>query len=595
MARLTNARDRSSPKRLFSPSTLWRSEPSAHENATNDEAGAVLILALVFLVAVSLIVIGLLTWVGTSLTATAAFSNERSVETAATSAVNLAIQQTRYPTATPSQLSNGGPPQLQLVNVSPPQACFYDTNTPPNWFQPPAFQNQQIDVWCSMVWQPFSANTRVITYSACLSTVTNAQCAATPLLQVIVTFDDYPPGIGVPSANPVPCNLTGFCGQSLTQNSWQWRPTVPTVSSISPTTATVNGTNAGSGQPQTVTVSGNGFVNGSSVNFVQETGLSPGLGVTPSTPNVPTTSNGLAGVIITIPSSQVTFSGCSGPNNTNCTLSVTAPAVTSGTDYFVTVTTPGGTSAYVQPVGSSNPDDLQLTTVTPVVTGVTGTLGGGVPGGSITGGTTITVSGSGFWSAGNFAAQVIFCAASPCTGSNKFQGTNVKVSSNGTVTATSPSVSTPSTYYVQVSTLGGTSTNTSSSVSFNYVVQVPIIISLSATNGTCPAANGVCSVGHGTQLTITGGNFLPLSTVAFYLDSGGNQTGGPISASSTVNNTGCGVTGGPPCGVSMTVTIPSSGLTTNSQYFAVITLPSQYGSLTSQPYNEPADIIKYTG
>ena len=45
----------------------------------------------------------------------------------------------------------------------------------------------------------------------------------------------------------------------------------------------------------------------------------------------------------------------------------------------------------------------------------------------------------------------------------------------------------------------------------------------------------------------------------------------------------------------MTVTIPSSGLTTNNQYFPVITLPSQYGSLTSQPYNTPADIIKYTG
>jgi hypothetical protein len=538
------------------------------------EAGAVIILALVFLVAVSLIVLALLSWVGTSLTATASFSNERSVETGATSAVNLAITQTRYTFAT------------QLVNASPPQACWYDSGG--NAQQPPNVENlpTSIDVWCSMVWQPFSANTRVITYSACLATLTNAQCAATPLLQVIVTFDDYPPGIGVPSVNPVQCNLTGFCGQSLTQNSWQWRPTVPSVTSISPTTATVNGTNAGTGQPQTVTVSGSGFVNGSSVNFVQETGPSPGPGVTPSTPNVPTTANGGAGVVITIPSSQVTFNGCSGPNLTNCTLSVTAPAVTSGTDYFVTVTTPGGTSAYVLPVGSSHPDDLQYTTVTPVVTSVTGTLGGGVPGGSITGGTTITVSGSGFWSAGNFAAQVIFCAASPCTGSNKFQGANVKVSSSGTVTATSPAVSTPGTYFVQVSTLGGTSTNTSAT--FNYVVQVPIIISLSATNGTCPAANGVCSVGHGNQLTITGGNFLTGSTVAFYLDNNGNQSGSGISASATVSSQS-----------SMTVTIPATGLTTGSQYFPVITLPSPYtpanGYPASQPYNEPADIIKYTG
>ena len=61
-----------------------------------DESGAVLILALVFLVAVSLIVTALLTWVGTSLKDTSAFSGERSVEYAATNAVNLAVQNTRY-------------------------------------------------------------------------------------------------------------------------------------------------------------------------------------------------------------------------------------------------------------------------------------------------------------------------------------------------------------------------------------------------------------------------------------------------------------------------------------------------------------------
>ena len=45
----------------------------AAHNRTEDESGAVLILALVFLVSVSLIVTGLLTWVGTSLTRPGAF------------------------------------------------------------------------------------------------------------------------------------------------------------------------------------------------------------------------------------------------------------------------------------------------------------------------------------------------------------------------------------------------------------------------------------------------------------------------------------------------------------------------------------------
>ena len=147
-----------------------------------------------------------------------------------------------------------------------------------------------------MVWQPYSANTRTVTYSACAPALTNTQCAANPTLQAIVTFDDYPPGIGVPTANPVQCNLTGFCGQSLTQNSWLWNPTVPSLTSVSPTTATVSGTNASTDQPQTLTISGSGFVQGaSSVNFVQETGASG------SPANVPSTANSPAGVIVTIP------------------------------------------------------------------------------------------------------------------------------------------------------------------------------------------------------------------------------------------------------------------------------------------------------
>ena len=60
-----------------------------------DESGSVLILALIFLVVVSVIVVSLLSWLGTSLTATANVGQQRSLEAAATNAVNLAIQNTR--------------------------------------------------------------------------------------------------------------------------------------------------------------------------------------------------------------------------------------------------------------------------------------------------------------------------------------------------------------------------------------------------------------------------------------------------------------------------------------------------------------------
>jgi hypothetical protein len=540
----------------FSPKGAARRVLSPRSESTHDEAGAVLILALVFLVAVSLIVVALLSWVGTSLKVTSSFASEQSVESAATSAMNLAIQNTRYTFAT------------QLLNASPPQPCWYSSGGTPQ--QPPPLNGQQIDVWCSMVWQPFSSSTRTITYSACPSSLTNTLCAATPTLQAVVTFDDYAPGVGVPTTSPVQCNITGFCGQSLTQNSWVWSPTVPSVSSISPTTATVNGTNASTQQPQTVTISGSGFVQGaSSVNFVQESGASGSPANTPSTVNSP------AGVILTVQASQVAWGGCTG---STCTLSVPAPAVTSGTDYFVTVTTPGGTSPYLSP--ASTYLDFQVTNVIPAVTGISGgDATNGVPGGSITGGSTVTISGSGFYNASNFAAQVWFW---PVGGGPASGGSDVTVSANGTLTAITPAVTSTGNYYAQVDTLGGQSASTTAI--FNYGVQVPIIISLSPSSG-----------GAGSTLTINGYNFLTSSTVGFCLDTAGNYSPNCVNPGGTANGQISAViqTLTPS---QIAVTVPT-GLVKGSSYYPIVTLPSQYNPTTyppSQPYNEPADVYTRT-
>ena len=381
-----------------------------------------MILALVFLVVVSLIVTALLTWVGTSLTANAQYANERATEAAATSAVNLAIQNSRYP------FSPDPTTPLVMVNASPPVQCWGADGTTSSV----TVDNVTVDVWCSMLWLPFSATAqnRNITYSACVVPVnptptdpvpTATSCAAAPLLQALVSFDD-PPGPGggpsPPPPEPEQCLTTsgptydGTCGQSLTQDSWQWNPVVPSVTSVSltsaPVTALING------NPIPMTVSGNGFVPGATVNFVQETGPSPGPGVLPTSRNVPTTpSNQGQGVIVpaTVTANSVS---CSGPNNTNCTLQVTVPPVTSGINYFVTVTTPGGTSAYQAP--NSGPYNyVSYTPVTPIVTSISGATAG-----SIAGGTTVTINGptngsGGFYSAPNFQAQVKFCTAPSCT------------------------------------------------------------------------------------------------------------------------------------------------------------------------------------
>ena len=97
----------------------------------NDESGAVLVLALVFLVAVSLIVTGLLTFVGTSLTASGTYSNDRNLEYAATDAVNLAIQNTRYSFDPYSLLDAASPQSLALSPAYPVTSRCSSTSSSP--------------------------------------------------------------------------------------------------------------------------------------------------------------------------------------------------------------------------------------------------------------------------------------------------------------------------------------------------------------------------------------------------------------------------------------------------------------------------------
>ena len=527
----------------------------AGESSHGDEAGAVLILALVFLVAVSLIVVALLSWLGTSLSATTTFGNERLVENAATSAVNLAIQNTR------------GKFVSQMTNASPPVACWYDGSG--NAQQPPPLPNDpsdQIDVWCSMVWQPFNSATRTITYSACPTAQTSdpATCAAAPLLQAVVTFDDYEPGLIVPSPTPVPCSVTGLCGQTLTQQSWQWSPSVPSVSAISPTTNTIAGNVC-------LTITGSGFVPGSSVNFVEETG---GSG---SPANTPTSDN----VVITLPPAQVPWTNnCAGGNNSATSISVTTPAVTEGTDYFVTVTTPGGTSAYVPTPGSTTYNDLQYTTIQPTVSQITGpNMVNGVPQGTITGGSTITITGTGFFQKSNFPVQVWFWQSG-----TKVAATNVNINSETSMTAASPAVTSTGNWYVQVQTIGGSSTNTTDY--FNYSAQVPLVIALTPQSGG-PSSTPTPVTG----ITITGSNFLTGSTaVAFCLVSSWNA---PSTCGTSISAATPTVTSA----TSLTVTLPTGthGLVKNSTYYPIVTTTVGSTQYASQPYNLPADIFTYTG
>src|ERR1700722_2354621 len=119
-----------------------------------DEAGAVLVLALVFLVVVGAIVGSLATWTMNDLNNTSHFTSARSLQYAANSATQVAIQSIRYNPLLGTD---------QTLNASPPSYCWGNASSP-------ALAPIDVDnfaVWCSTEWNPSSSNTRVVTFSTC--------------------------------------------------------------------------------------------------------------------------------------------------------------------------------------------------------------------------------------------------------------------------------------------------------------------------------------------------------------------------------------------------------------------------------------------
>jgi hypothetical protein len=178
---------------------------------TNDgESGAVLVLALVFMIIVAGVVTALLDWSQNNLNNVAHFKSARSLQYALSGATQVAMQTVRYE-FTPTTPSPANPP-----------IC---SNT-----VPVTIDGNQVEVWCSATWTPTSVSTRVVTFSACTEATTvndvltpvvpaptGATCAASPALQAVVTFDDY--SASNPLVNPSPCTST--CGSSMTINAWK--------------------------------------------------------------------------------------------------------------------------------------------------------------------------------------------------------------------------------------------------------------------------------------------------------------------------------------------------------------------------------------
>jgi len=185
---------------------LGPSTRSSSRRNARGESGAVLILALIYIVVISLVVAALSGLAINDLNNTPKFAAATELDSAATNMTEVAIQYVRYNPQITSSTASGV--------ASPLVSCWGGTSLS----QLPTFNTYQIAVWCSTNWNPLSAQTRQVTFYACQSSLLAAQCASSPLLQTVVIFDDYPAPPRVSAPNQTICTV--LCGQGMTLTSW---------------------------------------------------------------------------------------------------------------------------------------------------------------------------------------------------------------------------------------------------------------------------------------------------------------------------------------------------------------------------------------
>jgi len=173
------------------------------------------------------------------------FQSTSSLDYAATSATQVAIQSIRY---TPLYTQTANP---LLGYCWTPSSGTYVS-------QLNSFNGFNVTVWCSTVENLAAANTRVVSFYTCQSPTTaptnTAQaladgeaCYTNPLLYAQVAFDDYLPGATTLAST---CAGPGYCGFGATELQWSWSGSAGsvgqavntiTVTSTAPGSATVGG------------------------------------------------------------------------------------------------------------------------------------------------------------------------------------------------------------------------------------------------------------------------------------------------------------------------------------------------------------------
>lgn len=252
-----------------------------HLPSRRSDAGVTLALVMGYILIVGLIIGGMSAWIRSDLNNSVHFENARSIQNAEAGAMNVAIQTIRY---TPLLNNN------QTLNANPPSYCFGSSN--PSVVE--GINGLSYDVWCSTLWNPASTTTRVVTLDECPTSVSASQCATSPLLQGVVTFDDYPQ-TGYTLQNTV---CTSTCGDEMLIDSWIYGNTLPSSTNIvvpsAPTGVSASFTTGSSALVSWTAASSNGGATISSYTAVANDTTNPiysGLSCTTTTGTSCTISN----------------------------------------------------------------------------------------------------------------------------------------------------------------------------------------------------------------------------------------------------------------------------------------------------------------
>ncbi len=348
-----------------------------------DESGAILILALIYLVVISLTVAALATWSTNDVNNSAHFSNASSLQVSASGMMNVAIQYVRY---------NPGLSSSQEEGVASPLVACWGAVSIAN-IQP--IDGNQIAVWCSTTWNPLSQITRDVMFYACPISVTAQSCASgNALLTAEVYYDDYPPPPAVSAPIQVLCTV--WCGEGMTIHNWMWGASLPgsvvgVAASLSFTTEPSD-TVVGVATSAAVTVldANENPVAGDTVSLAVQSGPSPdNLNAQLSVLSATTNSSGVASFTSLVPQyagnytlsavdGAVTTTSSSfvvgkGQNSITVTSTVPANATAGGPTYTATATALSGDDVAIASGTTSictvPPSSLSPATVTFVATG----------------------------------------------------------------------------------------------------------------------------------------------------------------------------------------------------------------------------------